>query len=223
MMFHEACGWWFPDGEQHLPDWMRKADKRVGGRLTYQRHKYEAVLSHVRQRRIAVDVGAHVGLWSWMMARDFASVWAFEPMPAHRDCWQANLRGVTHAHMVAQALGPSEAEVTLRTRTPDSSGDTGVEPAGGEGVRVQQRRLDDYPFLHLDLLKIDCEGYELFVLQGAVDTLRLHRPAIIVEQKPETGMAARYGIGNIDAVLFLQDLGAKVRQVIAGDYIMSWS
>jgi hypothetical protein len=43
-----------------------------------------------------------------------------------------------------------------------------------------------------------------------------------VEQKPETGMADRYGIGVTDGVEFLKSLGAKVRAGIQGDYIMSF-
>ncbi len=59
-----ADGWWFPDGEEHLPGWM--ADPRVrmilNGRPAYQGQKQQAALELCTKRRVVVDVGAHVGL-----------------------------------------------------------------------------------------------------------------------------------------------------------------
>jgi hypothetical protein len=82
--------------------------------------------------------------------------------------------------------------------------------------------LDSFNIQHIDFIKVDCEGYELFVLRGAIETLKRDKPCVIVEQKPETGMADRYGIGVTDGVEFLKSMGAVVRNTISGDYIMSW-
>jgi len=214
--------WWFPDHEEHLQDWMNTVGDRRHGRLTYQAHKYDAAMRYVTQRRCAIDVGAHVGLWSWMMARDFEIIEAFEPMQPHRACWQRNMflvPGVGGVH--PYALGADACTVHIRTRTANSSGDTGVEP-DGEGVKVEQRTLDSFGFDEVDLIKIDCEGYELFVCEGARETLLRNKPVVIVEQKPETGGPDRYGIGETDAVAYLKSLGAVRREGIQGDYILSW-
>ncbi|MDZ4253977.1 MAG: hypothetical protein U1A72_15515, partial [Sulfuritalea sp.] len=61
----EFGGWHFPDGEAHFPDWMRKRNEVVDGRLTYQYHKLSAAMAHVKQFRVAVDVGAHIGTWAY--------------------------------------------------------------------------------------------------------------------------------------------------------------
>jgi len=236
MKFFEAGGWYLPDGEEHLQEWMTKMQQMVGPvsghRLGYQAHKYRAALPFVRGRRIALDIGAHVGLWSWPMSFDFAQVHAFEPMTEHRKCWVENMRDRPNATMHPFALGATYATVNLLTRTPGSSGDTGVDPAaersslrasvGAIGEKAQLRRLDSFGILEVDFVKIDCEGYEFFVLQGGVETLQRCRPCVIVEQKPETGMVERYGIGVKDGVHFLESIGAKVRAGIQGDYIMSW-
>lgn len=228
MKFFEDVGWRMPDGEEHLQQWMHTKNVRVNGRLTYQYHKYEAALQWVKQRRVAVDVGAHVGLWSWHMARDFEQLYAFEPMSQHRECWAANmsegLQGAKTGPMLyGVALGDHADVVTVRNRTPNSSGDTGVEPAGSTlGETVPLRTLDSFDLPTVDFLKIDCEGFELFVLQGSMATLQRCRPTVIVEQKPETGMEKRYGVGTTDAVELLESLGAKRRKVLQGDYILSW-
>lgn len=215
--------WWFPDHEEHLQDWMNTVGDRQHGRLIYQGHKYQAAMAYVTNHRRAIDVGAHVGLWSFQMVHDFQNVEAFEPMPEHRDCWRENIpgQGTASKCMHPYALGADERTVHIATRTPNSSGDTGVEP-DGEGVEVQQRTLDSFGFDEVGLIKIDCEGYELFVCQGARETLLRSKPVVIVEQKPETGGPERYGIGETDAVTYLESLGAKRREGIQGDYILSW-
>ena len=115
--------WWFPDGETQLPKWLARMDLRVDGRLTYQHHKYAAALQLVRHRRAAVDVGAHVGLWSYYMAQDFAAVEAFEPMDTHRACFLENVPS-PHVRLHPVALGVGYADVSLCTATAGCSGGT---------------------------------------------------------------------------------------------------
>ena len=225
MDFNEATGWWLPEGEAHLQPWMLKMRQRApGGRLGYQLHKYQMAVKYVKKYDVAVDVGAHVGLWSWPMSHDFKQLWAFEPMPEHQECWHKNMENRYNAKLYPYALGSNEKTVSIKTRTVGSSGDTNVDLVfdPNAATKVEMKMLDSYKFDVLDFMKIDCEGYELFVLQGAKDTLLRCKPCIIVEQKPETGMAQRYNIGTTEAVIYLMGLGAKKRTGIQGDYILSW-
>lgn len=227
MIWFAKGGWWLPDGEEHLQQWMLKVNDPLGGRLTYQHHKYMAALPLVaRPRKIALDIGAHVGLWSWMMARDFEYVIGFEPVPQHAECWLLNVRNMGDKMTLHQvALGDHEGEVELATRTEGSSGDTGVVPVGSLETahhRAIMRPLDYYDFDHVSFVKIDCEGYEKFVIDGGHTTLLRNKPVMVIEQKPETGMEARYGVTTTQAVVEMQKLGAHVRRKIQGDYIMSW-
>jgi len=209
--------WWMPADESHLPGHMQTVNHRVHGRLCYQYGKYAAAKPHIKQFRNAVDVGGHVGLWSFFLAKDFDAVLAFEPMELHRECWRRNMEGIENAGLYECALGAEQGTVALETRTPGSSGDTQVRP----GQRaIPMETLDSFSFQEVDLIKIDCEGYEEFVLRGAVDTLQRCKPCVIVEQKRD--FSARYGLGKQSAVAFLQNMGAKLRMEISGDFILSW-
>lgn len=217
--------WFLPDGEQHLKKWMQDVGKVVDGRLTYQYHKYEAAMKYVKNMRVAVDVGAHVGFWSFFMARDFKDVAAFEPMAEHQLCWHENMRKINNAELFTQALGNSAGRVQLETRTHGSSGDTQVVPDEQVDVNkcgrfVPMVTLDSLNFPFVDFIKVDCEGYELNVLQGAEATLKKSKPVVVVEQKGN--MIERYGHEKLAAVKYLESLGAKVREEISGDFIMSW-
>lgn len=208
--------WHLPDGEQHLQAWMAQKNTRVDGRLTYQYAKYEAALRFCTKRRVAVDVGAHCGLWSFWMARDFETLHAFEPKPEHVECWQANMSGRTNATIYNVALGSEEREVGLETG-PSSSGDTGVVL---DGVGVPMRTLDSYDLWAVDLIKVDCEGFEVFVLEGATEMLLRCRPTVIVEQKP--GHGQRFDRGELDAVALLESMGARRVWDYSGDYVLIW-
>ena len=84
-------GIWLPDGEKHFPDWMTKNGEIVDGRGTYQIRKLRAAMEHCRQFRVAVDVGAHVGLWSMQLLKRFARLHAFEPVAEFRACYERNV------------------------------------------------------------------------------------------------------------------------------------
>lgn len=213
--------WWMPDEEKHLIDWMQKVGHRVDGRLTYQYHKYEAALALVRDNRVAVDIGAHIGLWSYFMARDFKRLEAFEPMPSHQACWVKNMEGRDNVHLHRVALGEDIGRVTIATRTKGSTGDTGIVPGTFGGIDVAITTLDNMYIEQVDFIKIDCEGFEEFVLRGGKNTLEQCKPVVLVEQKGD--MSRKYGLEQESAVRYLESLGAKVQQIISGDYILSWA
>lgn len=207
-------GIWFPAHEEHMLEWMTEKNVRVDGHLTYQWSKIEASLKHVRQFRVAVDVGAHVGLWSMHLAKRFETIHAFEPVAVHRECFRRNVPG-NHVTVYGCAIGEKQGMIDIEV----PRGSSGGSHVKGDGA-IPMVRLDDFPLQNVDFLKLDCEGYELFALRGGEQLLLRCRPAIIVEQKP--GRAQQFGLGERDAVPYLESLGAKLRKEIGGDFIMSW-
>lgn len=208
-------GIWLPDGETHLVDWMTRAGEIVDGKGTYQIRKLRKALEYCTNWRTAVDVGAHAGLWTMQLLKQFEMVHAFEPVSAHLACLLQNTIGLQNMTFLGMALGEKEGLVSIHTAS-TSSGDSWIDGNGD----IEMRTLDSFEFEDVDFIKIDCEGYEYFVLQGAKDTLKRCRPCIIVEQKP--GHAQRFGIGERDAVTYLQQLGAVLRAEMSGDFILSF-
>jgi FkbM family methyltransferase len=218
MRFFEEGGWWLPEGEKHLKEWLLSVDQRVDGRLAYQYKKYEFAMRKVRQHRVAIDVGAHAGLWSYYMARDFTSVFAFEPVSEHRSCWLRNLEGKNNTVLFPAALGETVGKVYLKAPAGHSM-KAAVVSKGGAPAEMQT--LDSYHFDRVDFLKVDVEGFELFVLKGAIETLRRWKPVVIVEQKKGNNQK-KYGVETTEAIAFLKSIGAKVRAEMDGDYVLWW-
>ena len=202
---------WLPDEEEEIAKFLNAA--QIDGVGVYQYNKLKAALAHVKRFVVAVDVGAHCGLWSMQLCKRFKTVHAFEPVERHRECLSMN---APTALIYPYALGDKDGTVRL-AKGVKSTGDTHISPDGEYVSEV--RRLDGFGFENVDFIKLDCEGYELFALRGGEVLIDRCKPTIIVEQKP--GKAASFGLGDLEAVDWLVSKGYTLRGEIAGDYILS--
>lgn len=186
----------------------------VDGFGAYQLHKLTEGLKHCKQFRVAVDVGAHCGLWAMRLVRRFKEVHCFEPVQRHLECLEKNAPTAKRYHC---ALGAKDGMVSL-VKGEKSTGDTHIAQSGEYAARLVT--LDTYNLQDVDFIKLDCEGYELFALQGGERMIDTCKPAVVVEQKP--GKAKSYGLKDTEAVEWLQKKGYRLHSVIAGDYILSF-
>jgi FkbM family methyltransferase len=144
---------------------------------------------------VAIDVGAALGSYCWILNRKFAQVVAFEPGDEHHRYLDPLVRG-TGIELHKLAVGSDDGEVEFFTPGADTeayhsataSVSNPVVAAGNLTVKsVRQVALDSFwqerygDSRALDLLKIDVEGYELEALKGARQTISVHHPLIICE------------------------------------------
>jgi FkbM family methyltransferase len=156
--------------------------------------------------RLAFDVGANTGVTAALLAQRFAHVVALEP------CVESfqQLASLDVPNVTARQLAVSDRAgiIALAVQAdPIRSGQLtteGTRDAWGEimGHRyVPATTVDALATQHgdPDLLKVDVEGHELRVVQGAMRTLERARPALFIEVH-----AAR--------------LGQEIRSLLAGWY-----
>lgn len=213
-------GLYLPENETHLVDWMKAVKHYVDGKPTYQYSKYAECLKIIDNRKLAIDVGGNLGLWSRVMCLDFDRVEAFEPVSQYCDYFRKN---APKANLHEVALSDEDMVITMACATDGSCGDTAPMVSKRREKPLQEvatTLLDSYGFTDVGFIKIDCEGYELHVLQGAEHTILDSKPVIIVEQKP--GKGKKYGYKDTAAVSYLESLGMRVYKEISGDYIMRW-
>ena len=71
-------------------------------------------------------------------------------------------------------------------------------------IKVPKRKLDNYSLKNIGLIKIDVEGHEMAVLEGAVKTLTQNMPMLLIE------IEARHTDNNFSKpVCFLENLGYR--------------
>ena len=135
---------------------------------------------------IAIDVGANRGIYSFALSRAFSRVLAFEPNPELAAFARKKLPSNVAVNEVA--LGASETNAVLHV--PTFGGRHGSHLFGslvpyGDGpqqtVSVALRTLDSYGLEHVRFIKIDVEGTEFDVLEGAARTIERDRPVLLIE------------------------------------------
>lgn len=141
----------------------------------------------VDPKRICLDVGANLGLFTYFLARYSPHVYAFEPNPIPLRI----LRLVADKNVTVREMALSnetgEAELVVpKGRKGWSSNGASVEHSqndGGKTIKVPCSRIDDLEYENIGFIKIDVEGHEKSVLEGARETLRRDRPNLFVENE----------------------------------------
>ena len=161
---------------------------------------------------LALDIGANVGTWATWLAETFEQVHVFEP---HPDLWAGLTSLGPNIAVLPVAVGDRCGLVDLRLydQTVHASimNRTHLDAQGGD----EQRGTAPVPILSLDgagydgkpvdFIKIDTEGYEGHVLRGAVKTLQINRPELLIEVHWE-------GAGEFCATI-LEQLGYQVTRI----------
>lgn len=151
----------------------------------YEVEKTEAIARTVREGDIVFDIGAHVGYFTVLMSQRAGSagkVFAFEPRRINNAFLRRHIKmnRCDNVEVFDTCVGRQNGTARLETRI--GSGTGYVSPTGNVEVQmvsidemVAQGRLPAPTFL-----KIDVEGGEVDVLEGARQTIEAHRPRIIL-------------------------------------------
>lgn len=200
--------WWFPDHETELRD-ATTVLKAEGYQINQRRWSLEGVT----QYRRALDIGAHVGLWSRDLVKIFGEVWAFEPHPEHRQCLEKNVTA-ENLRIFPWAVGEREGTCDLEIY-PGRSGHTHRK----QGTAVRLVSLDDLNIDAVDYIKIDVEGFEYEVLVGAEQLIRKHRPRMCIEQKQQHHQTDQ---DRYRARELLKSWGARELRHHGDDWVLAW-
>jgi FkbM family methyltransferase len=192
----------------------------------YLLRRYEpdivAVLARVaRPRGIFFDVGANIGLITFSVAarRRDLSIYAFEPDPENAERWRRNraLNPGVAAKLEEAAVGAAAGRA-LVVRGQESGWSFVAQPGEADGVAVSVVSLDAYAFAHdithIDVLKVDVEGYEARVLEGATSLLERGAIGFIICELDES-LLRRAGTTRSAVVSFLREHGYTPRPLPA--------
>jgi FkbM family methyltransferase len=169
------------DGEQFLTEFLKNAD-------------------------VMVDVGSNIGILSLLAAKAVGPEGRVIAIEAHPLTYRAlleNLRlnGITNVSPVNCAVGREDGTVRFSDRIDDDWNK--IDDKNGQ-IEVQQHKLDDVcaGLDHIDVLKIDVEGYELPVLEGGENMLKRTKCILLECWASHTEV---FGYQPKDLVKFLED------------------
>lgn len=210
--------YWFPEGETHLTEMLNKNFKNENI-AEYQFAARSESLKFPKNFRVAVDIGANVGLWARELSERFDQVVAFEPISEFVDCLKLN---VNKDNLTVMNYGLGDKTTTADfVITENNMGSTHIDPNSIGNGKFEIKTLDSFELPIVDYMKLDCEGFEYRVLQGAEKTILRCKPIIVVEQKAHKYFASEYN--QTDGVKLLQSWGMVVLSRVRKDFILGWN
>jgi FkbM family methyltransferase len=147
--------------------------------------------------RPGIDVGAKLGMYTYRIRDHSSEVIAFEPIPMFnrvlRAVFEGN-RGRVEPYAVSDQRGPAKLRLPYGHDGTPKFGRSTIDAsncfdpeiiARTDELEVETRRIDDYDFADVGFIKIDVEGHELAVLDGAAATVARHTPNLLIECNDE--------------------------------------
>ena len=166
-------GFYIPDGDlpkHHIAESVVQHDAILN----------QKVLEYASTRRHMIDVGGNVGRWSVDFAKYFDTVSAFEPAPYHIECFEKNCASYPNITLYPYGLSNTNTQGNLEVAVAQHLGSTRVIPSQDGNITL--KTLDEHEFTDVDVLKVDVEGLEIDVLQGAEKTIARCKPIIVIER-----------------------------------------
>jgi len=177
---------------------------------------------HLAPPAVILDVGANTGEWAWEAATCWprATIVCFEPSSHAADLLRNRFRTSDRVDVVQAAVGHGEGTAELYANSPGSAlGSLRPRRLEHFGVNLQPQEtvplmtLDSFlatsELERIDLIKIDVEGFELDVLQGAATVLDLARVVQFEWGEASTGSPAHW----VDLWYFWRDRGWEIFRI----------
>jgi FkbM family methyltransferase len=158
--------------------------------IAWQYRLYEPELARLEEfvpkDRGAVDIGVWWGPWTWWLSRRVPTVDSFEANLDLVSRLTTAMPANVNLHPVALSDRAGEATLWVPSGGLGTEGRGSLElgdrpPSAWRQQSIATSRLDDFKLKNVGFVKIDVEGHELPVLEGAVDLIDRERPTVMVE------------------------------------------
>ncbi|MGY8813158.1 MAG: FkbM family methyltransferase [Gammaproteobacteria bacterium] len=165
----------------------------------------------IDKNKDAVDAGANTGLYTYFLSHLVKNVYAFEPhtnLASFLDKATNNkVTVINKALSNTQSLLPFYIPVTgTRKHLNIASLDKKIKNNYQcLTENIQTITLDELGYNNIGFIKIDVEGHELCVLEGAVNTIKDQKPTILIEI-----LDIKDNPGSHQTIKFLNSLGYEI-------------
>lgn len=162
-----------------------------------------AVLPFVTDHSVVVQAGGACGVFPYMLAEHFRTVYTFEPDDLNFRCLSINTVELgTRIRLFRAALGAHEGNGELWDMPHEHENAGATQFVESEFGPVPMVTIDSLALSRCGLIYLDIEGYEPEAIAGAKETIRRCRPVICIEEK---GLCELYGHKRTDVEEWLLD------------------
>lgn len=186
---------------------------------------YEPIITKLFEKKLnrgdnVIDVGANIGYYSLLSAKqvgDSGKVYSFEPMSSayKKLVNHIEINSFTNIFPNKKAVGNKNEKICAFF---ENEYKVGVDEKG-EKEEIEVITIDSFvkeiDLKSLKLLKIDTDGYDFKVLQGAINTIKQFKPIVTLEispDEPDTDEFLTFIFENLDNYNISSDVGGKIRE-----------
>lgn len=170
-LFQQPNGLWCPKTGQTCYDWTM-AEIHVPAMLIQARKEFNQPVKNV------IHAGGNMGIYTLEFAKHCENVYVFEPADENFSALALNCANVDNVFLYKAALGNDHKTINVVNETADKQ--CGAWKVKGSGkiptLKIDDLNLDDVSIIHLDI-----EGYELYAIQGAENTIKKSKPLLSFE------------------------------------------
>ena len=197
--------------------------KRILDTGAYEPEVVIAITRNVKKNisPVILDIGSNIGLISIAILQDIpsAKIFAFEPGPHQNGLFQQTIQqNKLEQKIILSNLALSNQKDVVSFRVHDSSDVSGdgfidTQRAGKtKKIKVVTETLDNWWNTNekpkIDFIKMDTEGSEYWILEGATEMIRQIKPDMLIEINPQN--IKNYPFKIEDLLLKIKELGYKI-------------
>lgn len=185
----------------------------LGGQI-WEPHITEFLRQNMTQESVFVDVGSNYGWHSILSSNLCKKIYSYEPQKLiyEQQINSIKINNINNIELFNYAIGNANEYKNMAIIDYNSNIHMGDLNIGEGGEPVEVRTLDSLIVDKYDFLKIDVQGYEKYVLEGAKNTITKYKPTIIIEIESYQLNKFKYTcdelfqyIKNLDYHIFLLD------------------
>jgi FkbM family methyltransferase len=170
-LFQQANGLWCPVTGQTCYDWTM-AEIHLPKLLMDSCKQFNKPVKNV------IHAGGNMGIYALEFAKECKNVYVFEPADENFAALALNCAMKDNIFLYKAALGNDHRTIDVVNDTADKQ--CGAWKVKGSGniptLKIDDLNLDDVSIIHLDI-----EGYELFAIKGAENTIKKCEPLLSFE------------------------------------------
>ena len=140
-----------------------------------------AVLNACKHFDVVVQAGGAAGMYPRLLAQRFKYVYTFEPHYINFHCLVHNCSPCPNVYKFQGALGNENKMVGLVCNNKNFGEAEIIESEADNDGAIPVFCIDQLNLFKCDLIWLDIEGYEIFALKGAVETIKKFKPTLVVE------------------------------------------
>ena len=151
--------------------------------------KLQEIFRHyIKPNHNVIDIGSYIGTHTLLFSILGRKVYAFEPQPLIFNCLTQTISDNSNLHNIIPyniALYNNDGTIEMGTNNDgDCSSLEFRKKKFNNNFFINTKKLDNYNLEKIDFIKLDAEGSEFKILEGAIETIKRDRPKIVIEVWP---------------------------------------